>query len=201
MVREAESNAEDDRRKKEEVETRNNADSLAYAAEKMLRDNADKVPADLKTEVEGKVAQVRSALQSGDNDQIKRSTDVASGVHAESRGLPSTASNSPKARPMAQTRQVVPNPVARAPMARPSPAPWRGEFEKSNPFHFHKSQTMARHAEHAGPSFLSLKGMSPPLQPTPANTAAPVLSDPGCPGAPYNGHPLQLRVEPHGARF
>ena len=75
MVREAESNAEEDRRKKEEVETRNNADSLAYAAEKMLRDNADKVPEDLKTEVEGKIAQVRSALQSGDTDQIKRSTD------------------------------------------------------------------------------------------------------------------------------
>ena len=75
MVREAESNAEEDRRKKEEVEIRNNADSLAYAAEKMLRDNADKVPDDLKTEVEGKIAQVRSALQSGDIDQIKRSTD------------------------------------------------------------------------------------------------------------------------------
>ena len=75
MVREAESNAEDDRRKKEEVEARNTADSLAYAAEKMLRENADKVPADLKTEVEGKIAQVRSALQSGDTDQIKRSTD------------------------------------------------------------------------------------------------------------------------------
>ncbi len=75
MVREAESNAEEDRRKKEEVETRNNADSLAYAAEKMLRDNADKVPEDLKTEVEGKIAQLRSALQSGDIDQIKRSTD------------------------------------------------------------------------------------------------------------------------------
>jgi molecular chaperone DnaK len=75
MVREAEANAEEDRLKKEGVEVRNNADSLAYAAEKMLRDNADKVPEDLKTEVEGKIAQVRSALQSGDNDQIKRSSD------------------------------------------------------------------------------------------------------------------------------
>ena len=75
MVREAEANAEQDRQRKEEVEVRNNADSLAYAAEKMLRDNEDKVPAELKSEVEGKVAQVRSALQSGDSAQIKRATD------------------------------------------------------------------------------------------------------------------------------
>ena len=75
MVREAEANAEQDRQRKEEVEARNNADSLAYAAEKMLKDNEDKVPAELKSEVEGKIAQVRSALQSGDAAQIKRATD------------------------------------------------------------------------------------------------------------------------------
>ena len=75
MVREAEANAEQDRQRKDEVETRNNADSLAYAAEKMLKDNEDKVPAELKSEVEGKIAQVRSALQSGDAAQIKRASD------------------------------------------------------------------------------------------------------------------------------
>ena len=75
MVREAEANAEQDRQRKDEVETRNNADSLAYAAEKMLKDNEDKVPAELKSEVEGKIAQVRSALQSGDAAQIKRVSD------------------------------------------------------------------------------------------------------------------------------
>ncbi len=75
MVREAEANAEQDKQRKEEVEIRNNADSLAYAAEKMLRDNGDKVPAELKSEVEGKIAQVRSALQSGDAAQIKRASD------------------------------------------------------------------------------------------------------------------------------
>ncbi len=75
MVREAEANAEQDKQRKEEVEVRNNADSLAYAAEKMLRDNEDKVPAELKSEVEGKIAQVRSALQSGDAAQIKRASD------------------------------------------------------------------------------------------------------------------------------
>ena len=55
--------AEEDKRRREEIETRNQADSAAYRAEKLLRDNADKVPADLKTEVEGKIAAVRSALQ------------------------------------------------------------------------------------------------------------------------------------------
>ena len=94
MVREAEANAEQDRQRKEEVEVRNNADSLAYAAEKMLRDNGDKVPAELKSEVEGKIAQVRSALQSGDAAQIKRATDelnesmqkIGAAVYSQQRG-------------------------------------------------------------------------------------------------------------------
>jgi len=75
MVKEAELHAEEDRRKREEIETKNTADNLAYSAEKMLREQGDKVPADLKTEVEGKVAQVRSALQSSDVTQVKRATD------------------------------------------------------------------------------------------------------------------------------
>ena len=75
MVKEAELHAEEDRRKREEIETKNTADNLAYSAEKMLREQGDKVPADLKTEVEGKIAQVRSALQSSDVTQVKRATD------------------------------------------------------------------------------------------------------------------------------
>jgi len=47
------------------------ADSMAYNAEKILREQADKVPADLRSEVEGKVAALRSALQSGTVDQIR----------------------------------------------------------------------------------------------------------------------------------
>jgi len=63
LQREAELHASEDKQRREEIETRNGADSLAYSAEKTLRDNADKVPADLKTEVEGKIAAVRSALE------------------------------------------------------------------------------------------------------------------------------------------
>ena len=74
MVKEAEIHAEEDRKKREEMEARNMADSLAYTAEKTLREHGDKIPEDVKSEVEGKVAQVRSALQSGDSEQIKRTT-------------------------------------------------------------------------------------------------------------------------------
>ncbi len=75
LVREAELHAEEDRRKREEIEARNAADSLVYNAEKMLRDYADKVPADLKAEIEGKIAATRSALQGEDAAYIKRTAD------------------------------------------------------------------------------------------------------------------------------
>jgi len=75
MVKEAELHAEEDRRKREEIETKNMADTIAYNAEKTLRDLNGKVPSDLKMDVEGKIAQVRSALQNSDISQIKRAVD------------------------------------------------------------------------------------------------------------------------------
>src|SRR5438874_4267841 len=75
LQREAELHAAEDRQRREEIELRNSADSLAYTAEKTLRDNADKVPADLKTDVEAKVQAVRSALQGTDADAIRRAAD------------------------------------------------------------------------------------------------------------------------------
>jgi molecular chaperone DnaK len=72
MKREAEMHAAEDAKRKEEVETRNTADNLAYTAEKMLREQGDKVPADLKQQVEGKIAAVRSALQGQDVSYIRR---------------------------------------------------------------------------------------------------------------------------------
>ena len=67
----AERFAEEDERRRQEVQTRNNAENLAYAAEKMLKDNAENIPEDLKTEVEGKVAALRSALQNNDVARIE----------------------------------------------------------------------------------------------------------------------------------
>jgi len=75
MVREAELHAEEDRQKREEAETRNIADTMAYNAEKTMREQGDKIPPDLRSEVEGKIAQVRSALQGSDTQQIKRSLE------------------------------------------------------------------------------------------------------------------------------
>jgi molecular chaperone DnaK len=72
MQREAVQHAADDAKRREEVETRNSADSMAYQAERMLRENAEKIPGELKNEVEGKIAAVRSALQSGTVETIQR---------------------------------------------------------------------------------------------------------------------------------
>nr|MBC7244873.1 molecular chaperone DnaK [Chloroflexota bacterium] len=78
MVREAERHAEEDRRRKEEAEARNNADSMAYTAEKTLRELGDKVPANIRSEVEGKIAAVRSALQGQDIYRIRSTTQELS---------------------------------------------------------------------------------------------------------------------------
>ena len=78
MQREAEQYAKEDARRKEEAETRNMADNLAYTAEKTLREQGDKVPADLRSEVEGKVAAVRSALSGGDVNYLKRTAQELS---------------------------------------------------------------------------------------------------------------------------
>jgi molecular chaperone DnaK len=75
MVQQAEQHAEDDRSRKEEVEARNNADSLVYSAEKTLRDLGEKVPAEVRSEVEGKVAAVRSALQGQDVQRIQSAAE------------------------------------------------------------------------------------------------------------------------------
>jgi len=71
MQAEAQQHASEDTKRKEEAEARNTADTMAYNVEKVLRESGDKVPAELKSEVEGKVAAVRSALQGKDVDRIK----------------------------------------------------------------------------------------------------------------------------------
>lgn len=80
MRREAEAHAAEDARKKEEVETRNAADALVYTAERTLREQGDKIPADLKQQLEGKIAAVRSALQGTDVSYIRTTTQELSEV-------------------------------------------------------------------------------------------------------------------------
>jgi molecular chaperone DnaK len=74
MQRESEQYAAEDAKRREEVEARNLADTLAYTAEKTLRDNKDKIPAELNEEVEGKVKAVKDALQGTDVDAIRQAT-------------------------------------------------------------------------------------------------------------------------------
>jgi len=78
MKREAEMHAADDTRKREEVEARNMADTLVYTAEKTLREHGDKVPSPLKSDVDSKIAAVKSALQGSDVQQLKRTTQELS---------------------------------------------------------------------------------------------------------------------------
>jgi len=80
MRQEAETHAAEDQRRKEEVETRNVADTLVYTAEKTLRDQGDKVPSDLKQQAEGKIAAVRSALQGQDIDYLRRTAEELSQI-------------------------------------------------------------------------------------------------------------------------
>ena len=75
MVRDAQSHAEEDKRKKEEIETRNRADNLAYATEKMLKEIGDKVSDSDKADVQKALDNLRSLLKSGTADELKRATE------------------------------------------------------------------------------------------------------------------------------
>ena len=75
MVKDAEAHADEDRQHREEVEVRNQADSLVYTAEKNVRDNADKIDAGLKTEIEGKIEAAKQALKDNDIARMKSTTE------------------------------------------------------------------------------------------------------------------------------
>ena len=74
MVREAEMHAHEDRERKEEIELRNRADSMAYQAERTLRDVQDKISANLRSDVEAKIQAVREALSGTDTARIRSAT-------------------------------------------------------------------------------------------------------------------------------
>ena len=76
MRKEAESHADEDNKAKESIETRNNADSLAYQCEKQLKDLGDKLPADKKSSIEEAIAGVRKALEGSDTDAIKSAQET-----------------------------------------------------------------------------------------------------------------------------
>ena len=75
MMRDAEQHAEEDRQRREEVEVKNTAEGLVYQTEKFLADNADKVPADAKANVEGPLDELKKAIDANDIPGMKAATD------------------------------------------------------------------------------------------------------------------------------
>jgi molecular chaperone DnaK len=80
MVKDAEAHAEEDRKRREEAEVRNNADSLVYQMEKVLRDNADKVDDDQKATVQAPLDELKSALNGNDIDAIRAAHEKLMGA-------------------------------------------------------------------------------------------------------------------------
>ena len=75
MVQDAEKHAEEDKKKKEEVEAKNNADHMIYQTEKLLKESGDKLQPSDKSEIESKVSALKSAIDSNNTDNIKRATE------------------------------------------------------------------------------------------------------------------------------
>ena len=79
-VKEAEQFAADDKKKREEVDIRNGADQMVFQTEKMLKENGDKLPADVKSDAEAKLDDLKTAVQSGNVDDIKAKQEALSQV-------------------------------------------------------------------------------------------------------------------------
>ncbi|MFG2563486.1 molecular chaperone DnaK [Streptomyces sp. NPDC048496] len=77
MMRDAEAHAEEDRRRKEAADTRNSAEHLLYTTEKLLAENADKIPADVRTDVENALADVKEKLKGDDTAALRSAVERA----------------------------------------------------------------------------------------------------------------------------
>jgi len=103
MRKEAEVHADEDRKRKEMIESRNNADNAVYTAEKVLRDLGEKIPADLKSNVESEVQKVRSVMDGEDAEAIRKATESLNqvvqqvGAAAYQQGAPTAEGTDPGA--------------------------------------------------------------------------------------------------------
>src|SRR2546425_669892 len=103
MVKDAEAHAEEDRKHKEEVEARNQADSLVYQAEKVLKDNADKIDAAIRSEVESKIEPVKQAIKDNDVDRMRATSQelaasmqkIGEAVYSQAQGAGTGAQSAP----------------------------------------------------------------------------------------------------------
>ena len=80
MMREAEQYAEEDHRRREAAETRNQGEQLVSQTEKFLKDNEDKVPGDVKSEVEQAIAELKEKLKGEDTAEIRTATEKVAAV-------------------------------------------------------------------------------------------------------------------------
>jgi molecular chaperone DnaK len=83
MVKEAEAHAEEDRKRREAVELRNEADNLVFRTEKLLSENADKINDDVKQPVEEAIAELKTALEGEDNDAVKAAVEKLNTTSAQ----------------------------------------------------------------------------------------------------------------------
>ncbi|HEX7209676.1 MAG TPA: molecular chaperone DnaK [Propionibacteriaceae bacterium] len=83
MVKEAEAHAEEDRKRREAVELRNEADNLVFRTEKLLSENADKISDDVKQPVEEAIAELKTALEGEDNDKVKAAVEKLNTTSAQ----------------------------------------------------------------------------------------------------------------------
>src|SRR3989339_2034733 len=98
MTKEAEEHAKEDESKKEEIEIRNRADALVYQAEKALKDAGDKVPADVKTEVEEKIKALKEIESSAPIDEVKTKTkDLSESIQKVGAAMYEAKKDEPKA--------------------------------------------------------------------------------------------------------
>jgi len=131
MRKDAETHADEDRRRKELIEVRNSADSLTYSAEKTLKDLGDKVPADLKKQVEDKVAKVREVMGNDDADVTRTAVDELNQVLQQVGTAAYQQAGSAAGAPDAETE---PTPDSEPPPDS-GPAPEGGEDVVDGEFH------------------------------------------------------------------
>ncbi|MCS4277213.1 molecular chaperone DnaK [Mycetocola lacteus] len=105
MVREGEEHAAEDAKRREQAETRNSAEQLAYSIDKLIKDNEDKLPEDVKNEVQGDVDALKSALAGEDEDAVKTAFDklnesqvkLGEAIYAQSQAEAASAEGAPAA--------------------------------------------------------------------------------------------------------
>lgn len=130
MVKDAELHKEEDRKKKEEIEVKNEADALAFRAEKALKDYKDKIPADVAASIQSKVDGVREALKGSDLTKIKAAKDA---LNEEMQKIGASMQGSPGDQP--------------PPGAGPSAADMRGRVKPGGPQKANKDENNIEEAE------------------------------------------------------